>query len=342
MKNIYFTLCLMMVALVSHATIIHVDKNPNRPAGYFDDIAAAVNSASAGDSIYIYPSNTPYGNITITKKLHLFGFGYQLPLSGVSQLGSVLLDTTSTPHSNPSGSTIQGLTISYLEAKKPNINNIKVYGNYFSSSEIKLTSGCSNWEFKNNLIRNYININYASSMVISNNVFYGGNSNSIYNSNSSTVIISNNLFMNWQYFRQVYNATVNNNIFICANDQVQSQMSNNVFTNNLSWRSSLSPYPLPPTGNTGSGNKSNVDPQFETANAYGYFDYIKDYHLKSSSPGKNAGTDGTDVGPYGGTNPFIFGGAFTIPSVTELVVKNPVVNQGTSINIQLKAKKADL
>jgi hypothetical protein len=119
-------------------------------------------------------------------------------------------------------------------------------------------------------------------------------------------------------------------------------MYGNTFVNNLSWRSSASPYTLPPAGNTGTGNISNQDPQFETGLASGYFDKTKDYHLKTTSPGHNAASDGTDIGPYGGTQPFVWGGAFTIPKVTEMYIKNPVVNQGTNINVKLKAKKADL
>ncbi len=119
-------------------------------------------------------------------------------------------------------------------------------------------------------------------------------------------------------------------------------MANNNFVNNLSWRSALNPYTLPPEANNGSGNISNQDPQFETANATSSFTYTDDYHLKSTSPGKNAATDGTDIGLYGGNTPFVWGGLFSIPKITQTIITNPVVNQSTPINVNVKAKKAEL
>jgi hypothetical protein len=334
-----------MAGLNLSATILHVDNNPNRPAGYYSDVNVAMTNANAGDTLYIYPSNKVYGDnngyVTVTKKLHFFGFGYNGNTSGsLSRFYRIYLDTTTSPSSNPSGSTFQGLTFNDISVQKPNINSITVVGNFIYSS-MSLTSNCSGWTFSNNYFGSYLNLYYATNVSVNNNVFYG-HSRCIYNSNSSTVIISHNLFMYWSYFDNVSNATVSNNIFICNGSTNSSYMYGNTFVNNLSWRSSASPYTLPPAGNTGTGNISNQDPQFETGTASGSFDKTKDYHLKTTSPGHNAASDGTDIGPYGGTHPFVWGGAFTIPKVTEMYIKNPVVNQGTNINVKLKAKKADL
>jgi len=339
MKNIYFTLVLVLTSIISSAAIIHVDMNKERPAGYYGDLQLAINNANSGDTIFIYPANNDYGHITIKKQLHLFGFGYDGNINGVSRIDRLYLDTNATENTNSSGSSIQGLTIDYFYIQKHNINNISLIGNYIRYSII-LTNNCSNFTIKNNYIGSYLNIDGASNVVISNNIFRGGDNLSIYSSNSSSNVISNNLFMSFRHFNNVSNAIVSNNIFICSYDANQTYMNNNNFQNNLSWRSTLDPYPLPPTGNTGSGNISNQDPLFETGQASGAFDIYKDYNLKSTSPGKNAGTDGTDIGPYGGTNPFVWGGAFTIPKVTELVIETPVVDQGTSVNVKLKAEKA--
>jgi hypothetical protein len=345
MKKIYITLVLLFTAFIMQAAVLHVDNNPNRPAGYYKDINTAITNANAGDSLYIYPSTNVYGDyngdVTITKKLHFFGFGYNGTVSGaLSRFRYINLDTTTSPSSNPSGSTFQGLTIYRIQPVKSNINDVKIIGNYFYST-ISLVSNCSGWTFANNYFASYLNLYYGTNITVNNNIFYG-HSRAIYASHSSTVIISHNLFMAWQYFDNVTNATVSNNIFICNGAPNTSYMNSNTFVNNLSWQSTASPYPLPPASNTGSGNISNQDPQFETATASGYFDPSKDYHLKSTSPGKNAASDGTDIGPYGGVNPFVWGGAFTIPKVTEMYIKNPVVNQGTNINVKLKGKKADL
>jgi len=98
---------------------------------------------------------------------------------------------------------------------------------------------------------------------------------------------------------------------------------------------------ISPTYN-GSGNVSNQDPQFVTAQSSPTWYQAEDYHLKSTSPGKNAASDGTDIGPYGGNNPFVWGGIFSIPNITQTHITNPVINQSTPINVNVKANKAKL
>ncbi|MBN2745470.1 MAG: hypothetical protein JXR34_02005 [Bacteroidales bacterium] len=340
MKKIVFLMIFVSVAFLAQATILHVDINANRPAGYYSSLPAAINAASVGDTLFIYPSNVSYGNVTLTKRLHLFGFGFNGATNGVSHISTITMDTTTTPNSSPSGSSIYGLTIDYFNTSKANINNIVLAGNYFRYGQIQVSTNSYGWHIKNNLIATSIDVNNATNVLISNNIF--DNAYGIYYSNSSTVTILNNIFFNWYYFYNVFNATVSNNIFLCVTNPNQNQMANNVFTNNLSYRSASEQFNLPPTGNTGTGNLSNQNPLFVNGTTSGSFDYTKDYHLTASSPAKNAGTDGTDIGPYGGTNPFVWGGAITIPQITEMVITNPVVNQGTNITVKVKAKKADL
>ncbi len=342
MKRYLIISILLSISIIAHSTIINVDNNANRPNGYIKNLQNAISTASAGDSIYIYPSNVTYGNITITKKLHLFGFGYDGTTGTNSKIGQLIFDTTSTPSSNPSGSTIQGLYFSTsIYCSKQNISNIIISGNHVD--EVSMQPNCSNWIITNNYIYDYISLNNNVSIIVSNNVFrshtYG-----IYTSNSSSVVISNNLFIYWGYFYNVFNATVNNNIFICNTASlVTNKMSNNSFNNNISYCvNSSQTYTLPPSGNTGSGNKSNQNPSFINGTISSTYDISKDYHLQAASTGKNAGTDGTDIGQYGGTNPFIWGGAFTIPKVSQITISNPIINQGTTININVKAKSADL
>ena len=341
-KHILFAL-LFSLSIMAQATIINVDNKPNKPSGYVSNLQAAISNASAGDSIYIYPSNVSYGNITITKKLYLFGFGYDGTSGFVSRIGYLYFDTTSTPSSNPSGTLLQGLTISRISCSKTNIKNIEISGNYISVNISISQSNCSGWVIKNNFIDDYISIGDNSSILISNNVFKG-HYYGIYTSNATSVVISHNLFMYWQYFSDVQNATVSNNIFICGTSSYAGgDMNNNTFTNNISYCSNSSnTYTLPPTGNSGTGNLQNQNPLFVTGSISGYYDITLDYHLQASSPAKNAATDGTDIGPYGGSNPFVWGNDMSIPKVTEMTISNPVVNQGTNINVNVKAKKADL
>lgn len=339
-KPLLFAICLFAFQ-ISFATIINVDNDPNRPSGYYDNLQLAVNNASPGDTLYIYPSNTSYGNVTVDKQLHFFGSGYDGTYGNVTQISYLYLDTATSPASNPSGSSFQGITISRITCQKPNISNIVIAGNNLTSY-LNLTYNCSGWLITNNYIQSYLNLYNNNSIIISNNIF-SNYYNPIKQSNSSSVVISHNLFMGWRYFEATYNAIISDNIFMCAsNASYYAYMNNNNFMNNLSWLSTLNPYNLPPEGNSGSGNISNQDPQFVTAPSTPTWDMSKDYHLKSTSPGKNAASDGTDIGPYGGNNPFVWGGIFSIPNITQTHITNPVINQSTPINVNVKANKAKL
>ncbi len=346
MKKYILLAVILTFVIMAQATIINVDNKANRPSGYLTNLQLAVTNASAGDTLYVYPSNISYGNINIKKQLYLFGSGYDGKIGTASKVDYFYLDTAATPSSNSSGTVIQGFTIERsVNCYKNNIKDIKITGNYFSyyGNNINLYTDCSGWVISNNYLSGDINISNNNTIVITNNVFKG-NSYGIRTSNSSSIVISHNLFMNWGYLNNVQNATVSNNIFICnTGSYTGGTMNNNTFTNNISYCSNSSnSYTLPPTGNTGSGNLENQNPLFVTGSLSNNYDDTKDYHLQSSSPAINAASDGTDIGQYGGTEPFVWGKALTIPSVTEMFISNPIINQGTDINVNIKAKKADL
>jgi hypothetical protein len=346
MKNLIITTILIISGMTLQATIYNVDNKPGKPSGYYSSVIVAINNASAGDTIYIYPSSTSYGNITVTKKLYIFGAGYDGTEGTVSRLSIIYLDTTTTPSSNPSGSEFQGLTVRQIKCSKPNITNITVAGNYlyYNYDDIDLALGCQGWIITNNYISGFLNLRNNSSIIITNNIFNGRSYNSIKSSNSASVVISHNLFMRWNNFDNVYNATISNNIFICnTGTYTGSVMSGNVFTNNISYCSnSVNTYTLPPPGNSGTGNLQNQNPLFVSGPVSGFYDITKDYHLQSTSPGKNAATDSTDIGPYGGSKPFVWGKATSLPMITQMIISNPVINQGNNINVNVKAKKSDL
>ncbi len=341
MKKFTFLFAFTISFVMAQSAILNVDKDPNRPSGYYGDLQLALNTAMAGDTIYLYPSNQTYGTVTVKKQVHIFGTGFDGLSSGSNSSISYLnLDSSTTVSGNPSGSSFQGLYISRLNCVKANIGNIVVAGNHISRITFS-GYNCSGWLIINNYFTSYVSLNNNNSIIISNNIFQAA-TNAIQSSNSSSVIISHNMFFNWQYLSSVYNAIISDNIFICNSSAAASNyMANNVFYNNLSWRSILTPYNLPPAGNTGTGNISNQNPLFETGQTTSFI-FSQDYHLQSTSPGKNAASDGTDIGIYGGSSPFVWGGIFSIPKITLTNITNPVINQSTPINVNVKAKKASL
>jgi len=66
------------------------------------------------------------------------------------------------------------------------------------------------------------------------------------------------------------------------------------------------------------------------------YSYNNDYHLNQGSPGKNAGTDGNDIGIYGGTYPYT--DIIPIPKVIHVNVLNPKLPLNDTLHVRIKAK----
>jgi hypothetical protein len=145
-------------------------------------------------------------------------------------------------------------------------------------------------------------------------------------------LISNNIFIGGsQSFYTTHNSLIQNNIFY-GNNPLGAV--NSTFNNNISYANTATA--LPYGTNSGNLNKVDVDPLFTTYPGGG-FSYDHDFHLKASSPGKNAGTDGTDIGLYGGTG-FSETGEPPIPVVQIFSIQNGVVAPGGKLKVRISAE----
>ena len=94
-------------------------------------------------------------------------------------------------------------------------------------------------------------------------------------------------------------------------------------------------------GVSGNNNIMNQDPQFVNFTQNDGYTIAENYKLTNASPGKNTGTDGMDIGLYGGNyNWENRKYPKTFPHQEVLNVINGSVPQGTPVNINLKARKA--
>ena len=106
----------------------------------------------------------------------------------------------------------------------------------------------------------------------------------------------------------IYNATIQNNIFYKADPIAFT--GGCAMNNNISYSPSATFSPM-----TGNGNLDNVDPQFVNFPAAGApFGFSYDFHINAASPAHLAGSDGKDMGIYGGTFPCsLYGEVYNMP-----------------------------
>ena len=335
-------LTFLLATTVLSGAVITVDNKTNSP-GQYTDLQASIDAASNGDTIYVSGSLTSYGSITIVKRLTLYGTGYkpdkQLPLSSI--IGNITFSEDLLQGTSSSGSKIIGFEMSNVSPAE--FDDIEVRRNFILGCP-SFGSGASGWIIENNIFESgcgggvlgaaiALTINNASNLIINNNIFDGG----ITHSNQPSVVITNNLFLPDQnVFGVISNATISNNIFYRATPQGCSQ---SFFNNNLTYLTSNDT--LPYGDNVGANNLVGVNPQFVTFPPAGdLFSFDYDFHLQAASPAIGAGTDGTDIGVYGGASPIQIGGEPRLPKVIRMIIDNVLPLDGT-MHIEATAKKQD-
>ncbi|MDF1549786.1 MAG: hypothetical protein P1P88_18300 [Bacteroidales bacterium] len=349
MKKLYFLLLISYISFTAQATVWTVSNNPNSP-GQFSDLQTAIDTSivNNGDTLYISGSLTSYGNITLNKPLTLIGTGHHpnkdFPL--VSKTGSITLDEKTDAYgtvlNSADGSKIIGLQTGRLQDYY-GASNIKVSKCYIRpeyGGAISASTSSNNWIISNNFITcthynsSTIYLGGTSNVLVNNNVINADAGNNLLAGyNNTNIIISHNLFIQSTSFAtfSISNAIISNNIFYGVQPTGASSCT---FNNNIA-----TSYDLPYDDNTGSNNINVQAPGFVNVPAADYvFNWGYDYRLTASSPGHNAGTDGTDIGPFGGSDPLSTTGEPAIPVIMQMNILNPTLPENGTIEIQLKAR----
>lgn len=342
-KTIFTFLSMISFCFAINAAVITVSNNTASP-GQYSNLQTAIDNSSASDTIYVQGSPTSYGNITINKKLTILGSGYapdSTDFNLATIIGQITLDTVFT--SPIKGIKIVGIYttnyITYASGDRGLINDVTFERCYLGG--YKYISG-NNWVFLNCMFESGFDFGYYDNVMISNSFFF---SSTLNYSDKNTISILNSIFLNYSGSYQFYtvsNMTVNNCIF--WNNSV-SGCSNCTFNNNITWDDVTQT--LPYAGNSGTGNINNVDPKFVSTlplpTSTIPYTSVKSYnwHLQAASSGHNAGTDGTDIGLYGGSLPNVnlTGMNPQIPVIKNFIVKNPVAQKNGTLNITVKAQK---
>jgi hypothetical protein len=200
-----------------------------------------------------------------------------------------------------------------------------IIGGDSGGNGIVLSSG----QHANMIIANNIIGSYRGALVITNNA-----------------AITNNVFFSLFSLNgnggigQITDCFVANNIVFESNTGENSS-KRSTFNNNLSFGGTPDRLALPPPGdgtNSGQDNIVDQDPKFVNIDldlAGGGYHVSFDLHLQDDSPGKGAGTDGTDIGIYGGSSPF--DPTVGLPVIQQLNTPS-IVGRGADLRVTIKAK----
>ena len=332
-----FTSILVIALLVSNsfATVTTVSNNANSP-GQYTNLQTAIDNAPNGDTLYVHGSPTSYGAVHLNRSLTLIGTGYNPQKDNplVSEIATLYFD--SVPGiKGCSNSTVMGFYISSSMVDGTGsypFNNMLISLNRINQINLAPTSA-TGMIIKHNAIHSLYQLNRFTNLILRNNIIY--NYVSIFQ-NCNSVLITNNLF----FYNSQTNAvlqdfsTIANNIFVGTHPNT----SFSTFNNNLIFATSNDV--LPYGNNTGSGNFNAVAPLFVNVPDYNNINFAYNYRLTTTSPGHNGGTDGSDIGPFGGLDPLPdLTGTPPVPQIKVFNINNAVVSPSTPLNIYVKAKK---
>lgn len=323
-KVFFIVLVLIVFSISTNATVWTVDSNPGNHAANFTNVQVAHDDAADGDTIYISGFSGYYPDVTISKKLYIFGPGYFLNENDSTQANTYAA-TLSIVRFDPGSenSIISGCRlIAHIHTDSITIKRNYIYRDPYYA--IYLENNASDIIIK----QNYINSNYNAirfnanhnNINISNN-FITSVGLSTYcilgTSNCTNIIVENNILYGGV---TLYNAVISNNIF---RDGGYTGNSSNSIMNNI-----CNGTQFDTTGN----NQQNVNMTTVFVDS-GTTD--GQWQIDPLGAAAGTGTFGTDIGMFGGITPYILSG---IPEIPTIYFFYGPSNASQTLQIQAKIK----
>jgi hypothetical protein len=359
MKNLIFLLiCCVFTANLS-ATVRTVSNSSNTP-GQYQTIQAAVDAAVAGDVILVEGSGTLYDAPIVSKQLDFKAAGFN---PGTFNHRKAMLTGTFKLLAGAEGSVVSGFgsngTGWSIEVNCANVRIEKndlgyVYFTYGSwgpfnlvNGEVILAEGSNGAIIQDNILCHIIQTTTTNlDILVQHNMFFLGafqvtNDHFILSGLTGSYIFRNNYFefqhgllltnVYGGFFRSISGALFENNIFRTTTMSIFGSLSSCIFNNNMTDQASL---PM----SSGANNLISTSPNFVNPNQTFF---LSDYRLKSSSAGKNAGTDGQDIGAHTALHPFFMTGEPNeMPVIRSITLSNENVAPNSSFQVKIVATKA--
>jgi hypothetical protein len=298
---------------------------------FYNDLETAVQEAVSGDTIYL-PGGPVYlqeDQLIIDKKLAVIGAGWDL--DSIGALKPTELRNNSNRDADirfsvgSDGSLLTGLKLHNITFDNnasqliANVTIARIYTIYGGS--IKLGAGVNNIFVRESYILGGFDGAGARDCWINNNAIGGTAFGDFQNSH-----IYNNV-INCYYGVGGNNCVYENNFIYTGNlSATDCIFNNNAFTFNITFPHG--------TNNTGFDN---LVSQPYSGNFIGSLDWVvpKNLKLKDDSPLKNAGTDGTDIGMYGGNDPYKEGAVPFNPHIDEIVVSS-ITDKAGNLKVKMQ------
>ncbi len=316
---------------------------------------SAVNFAKVGDFIYLSGGVYSFSN-PISKGVNIIGAGHypdSTLATGFTTINTDIIIAKGAHNLYLEGLFITGnISFKTLERsdnvviKRCNVNNITFNGGHFAQFAADSTH-CNNVKIIHNVIRGSMDFGGAQNPTVSGNIINGG-----FSYVTHGAMFENNIMLysgNGHIMEDMRDATFKNNIFKAAYDLTYPGYAcyngpcgswNNTLLNNIFTSDSATVKIYNGMSVTVQKCKYGVNLNSLFVKQSGSaFNYNDDYHIKTSSPAYNAGTDGKNPGIYGSDNPYKEGAVPINPHISfKKVAPNSSSDSKLNINIKVKAQ----
>ncbi|MDW3192401.1 MAG: hypothetical protein R8G66_08550 [Cytophagales bacterium] len=334
----FITLILFLGAFAGTWRVNNTDNSAD-----FVSIQAAINNmtdVADGDTLFVEGSAFVYSGFTLNRLLYIIGPGYRLsenPQTGT--LASVaVIDGTAEFVSGSEGSVFSGFVfdddnstddITYVNG----VNNITIMRCY-QTFAININSSVQNIiivqnYFEDDAIRiDNLSEDFFQGVIFDNNIVRNDFNRSTDASAPRTFAsVDNNIFLEDVV---VTTATFRNNIWDPLGGSASINITSGIIENNLFFNSQLG---------TENGNMGFTDNTTVFGDRTGR-SFDEQWALDDGSTFKNSGTDGTDPGPFGGSNPYVLSGVPPLPVIYEINTSG-FGNQENGLPVEIKVRSSN-
>ncbi|WP_295801350.1 hypothetical protein [Mucilaginibacter sp.] len=339
MKRLIFTLTILLAAVaVSKGQNLIARQHGGAPT-FYTKLPDAVAAAAAGDTLYIPGGG--WDAVTINKKLYLIGVGHNPDSTGVT--GRTMINNNITLAIGSDNGSMTGIYVTGVTTSGA-LTNYTFSRCYIAQVYLNTSPNISNITFTENMIGS-VDVT-GSHYYMSNNIFFSGTlgSSGAYLDGS---VVRNNVFLKYLFTSGgginpplfASNCIIENNIFIVSGTGSSNTYRNNVNAGiNGTDGSNQGSGNFSPSLNPNSGapttSLQSIFVNFDPSNINGDDIYKADLHVLNGSLYKNAGTDGTDIGIYGGAFPWKAGSIPFNPHFQTLKIA-PQTDSSGNLKVQI-------
>jgi hypothetical protein len=330
LTNITLSLILLVASVAASAQTRFVVQNGEN-SQVFGTFAAALAATQAGDTLYLPAGTFSIGNVYIDHRLTLVGVGHYpeyTTAAGITWLNGSIYLRTGADHSLLQGFYLTGdirfgtntatQNVNNITISRCNVGNIQLYASGTATAEQILIS--------ENVVRGTIIGGDAQNVLIEKNLAHNIQS---FNNN---VLIANNIIFKptGDTFNYLFSCLIQNNIILHTGSYLFYGSTSNTIVNNLFVRDFAMPGSNNGSGNIGNQPLNTIFVNFEGST----FGYEFNFNLQQTSPGKNAATDGNDIGIYGTVIPYKEGAVPFNPNITFQQIST-ITNEEGNIEVEV-------